>query len=76
MIDERSNAEEDGPDWEEGCGCGGGDEFLPLLPLNTPVKFCKSLVSTVIGTGEALSSSSSECVKSTVEVEIDVIFDF
>ena len=62
IIDERSNGEEDGPDQEEDCGCGGGDEVLPLLPLNTSVKFCKSLpcpVSTVTGTGEILSSSSS-----------------
>ena len=33
MIDERSNIEEDGPNWEEGCGCGGGYEDFPLLAL-------------------------------------------
>ena len=57
MIDERSNVEEDGIDWEEGCGCGGGDEDFPLLPLNKFPKSCKSLpflASTVTGTGETL----------------------
>ena len=74
MIDERRNAEEDGIDWEEGCGCGRGDEDFPLLPLNRLIKSCKSLPlpdSTVIGTREILSSSSSEWVKSIVEVGMD-----
>ena len=51
MIDERSNIEEDGIGWEEGCGCGGDDEDLPLLQL---IKSCKSLplpISIVIGIG-------------------------
>ena len=71
MIDERSNIEEDGIGWEEGCGCGGDDEDLPLLQL---IKSCKSLplpVSTVIGIGEIFSSFSFECVKSIVEVRMD-----
>ena len=74
MIDERSNAEEDGPYWEEGCGCGGGGEYFTFLPLNRLIKSCKSLplpTSTVTGTREILSSSSSECVKSKVEVGMD-----
>ena len=74
MIDERSNTKEDGPNWEEGCGCGGGDEDLPLLPLNKLIKSYKSLpfpASTVIGTGDILSSSSFEWVKSIVEVGMD-----
>ena len=74
MIDERSNAKEDGPEWEEVCGCGGGGEDFPLLPLKRLIKSCKSLpllASIVTGTGEILSSSSSECVKSIVEVGMD-----
>ena len=43
MIDQRSIVEEDGPDWEEGCGCGGGGEDFPLLWLNRLIKSCKSL---------------------------------
>ena len=74
MIDERSNKEEYGLDREEGCGCGRGDKDLPLLPLNRLIKSCKSLpfpASTIIGIGEILSSSSSECVKYIVEVGMD-----
>ena len=74
MIDERSNAENDGLDWEEVCGFGGGDEDFPLLPLNILIKSCKSLqfpASIVTGIGEIFSSSSSECVKSKVEVGMD-----
>ena len=75
IIDEISNAEEDGLDWEESWDCEGGDEELPLLPL---VKFSKLLpfpVSMVIGIGETLSSSSSESIKSIVEVGIDEIIN-
>ena len=78
-IVERSNGEDDGPYWEEGLGCGGGDEDFPLQPLNKSVKFCKSLpfpVSMVTGTGETLSSSSSKCFKSIVKVGIDEILNF
>ena len=39
IIDERSNVEEDGPDREESWDYEGGDEDLPLLPLE---KFSKS----------------------------------
>ena len=73
IIDEISNAEEEGLDLEESWDCKGGDEDLSLLPL---VKFNKLLplpVSTVIGIGETLSYSSSEWVKSIVEVGIDEI---
>ena len=74
MIDERSRAEDDGTDWEEGCDCRGGDEDFPLLPFNRLIRSCKSLplpASIVTGTGEILSSSSFEWVKSIVEVGMD-----
>ena len=74
IMDEISNAEEDGPKWEEGRGCGRGDADFPLLPLNKLIKSCKSLPlpsSTVTRTGEILSSSFSDCVKSIVEVGMD-----
>ena len=74
IIDERSNSEEDGPDWDEVCGCGGGDAIFSLLPLNKLIKSYKSLpfqVSPVIGTREILSSSSSEWVNSILETGMD-----
>ena len=63
MIDGRSKSKDNGQGWEEGCDCEGADEDFPLLPLKKLTKSCKSLAFTasiVTGTGEILSSSSSE----------------
>ena len=57
-IDERSNAEDDGQGWEEGCDCGRDDEYFPLLPLNKFINSCKSLeftVSTMTSTVQSLT---------------------
>ena len=73
-INERINVEDDGQVSEEDCDFGRADEGLPFLPLNKFMKSCKLLPfqgSSVTGTGEILSSSSSELVKSIVEAGND-----
>ena len=73
-IDERSNAEDDGQGSEENCDFGRVDEDLPLLPLNKFMNSCKLLpfsTSSVTSTGESLSSSSFELIKSIVKAGND-----
>ena len=73
-IDERSNAEDDGQGSEEDYEFGKANEDLSLLPLNKFMNSYKLLpfpASSVTGTGESLSSSSSELVKSIVEAGND-----
>ena len=73
-IAERSNAKDDGQYSKEDCHFGRADEDLPLLPLNKFMNFCKLLpfpASSVTGTGESISSSSSELVKYIVEIGND-----
>ena len=71
-INERSNAKDDGQGSEEYFDFGRADEDLPLLLVNKFMNSCKLLpfpTSLVTVTGESLSSSSSELVKSIIELE-------
>ena len=79
MINKRSKAKDDGTWSKEGCDWGSADEDFPLLPLNKFInsyKLLPFLVSTVTGTGDILSSSSYEWVKSILEVGMDETWTF
>ena len=78
-IDERSNVKDDGKGSEEDCDFGRDDEVFPLPPLNKFMNSCKLLpfpASSMTGTGESISSCSSELVKSIVEAGNDETLTF